>query len=150
MFAPRVNASAPIAGASCPTCTRTSAKLVPKNDSIVWRTAGGSGCPPVAVAPARCGGATAVLGAPCGKNPWITSARTASPPARPMRRRPRAHRVRFRLQPAVLHDRDARAERVAYAAGALLQHVRELVAEDLLALRRGGVVLARREGAGRA
>src|SRR5688572_10518481 len=53
-----------------------------------------------------------------------------------------SHPLRLGFHRVVLHDRDTGTEWIAHAARALLQDVRELVAEDLLALRRGGVVLA--------
>jgi hypothetical protein len=56
-----------------------------------------------------------------------------------LRRRPVAHTVGLRFQRVVLDDGEAGAERVADAAGALLQDVGKLVAQELLA--GGGVRL---------
>jgi hypothetical protein len=55
-----------------------------------------------------------------------------------------AHPLRLRLQRAVLHHREAAAERIAHAAGALLHHMGELVAEQLLAPRGLRLEAARR------
>ena len=61
------------------------------------------------------------------------------------RRGPQAHALSLGLQRRVLNYRDARAQRVAHAAGSLLNDVGQLVAEELLALGRLRVVLARGE-----
>ena len=49
------------------------------------------------------------------------------------------------LEYRVMHHGHPRSQRVAHPPGALLDDVRQLVAEQLLALGRLGVVLARRE-----
>ncbi|HYK03816.1 MAG TPA: hypothetical protein VE974_18815 [Thermoanaerobaculia bacterium] len=66
------NASAPIAAACGPTCTRTSAKLVRNAVSTCRWMAGGNGCPPPRAKLASCGGKGVVRPFPCGKYPWIT------------------------------------------------------------------------------
>jgi hypothetical protein len=61
-----------------------------------------------------------------------------------LRRRPRAHPVGFGLKHPVLHHRDPAAG-CADATLALLDHVGELMAQELLALYRSGLVAARGE-----
>jgi hypothetical protein len=65
--------------------------------------------------------------------------RTVPPSRHHLRRGAVAHAVGFRFQGVVLDDGKAGAERVAHPAGALLQDVRQFVAEELLA--GGGVRL---------
>jgi hypothetical protein len=62
-----------------------------------------------------------------------------------MRRRAMAHAIGFGLQGVIVHNCDAGPERILHTSRALLQHMRELVSEELLSPRGVRIVLAGRE-----